>query len=112
VKRSRAREKERLKEAGIAERHDAYYPEDVRTISLKLPDDLLAELSTQAQSRRVTRSALVRESLEKSLRPAVRDGGLSCYDVAVDLAGCITGGVRGLPQDLADNPAYMEDFGK
>jgi len=40
----------------------------MQTISLKLPDDLLAELNREAKARRVTKSRLVRESLEKALR--------------------------------------------
>lgn len=35
-------------------------------------------------------------------------GPLSCFDLARDLAGT----VKGLPQDLAQNPKYMEEFGK
>jgi len=80
----------------------------MRTISVKLPDELLAELARQAKARRVTKSWLIRKSLEKGLheRPAV--GEVSCYDLARDLAGV----VKGLPKDLADNPKYMEGFGE
>jgi predicted transcriptional regulator len=42
-----------------------------QTISLKLPDDLLAELEREARTRRITKSVLVRESLEA----ACADGG-------------------------------------
>jgi Ribbon-helix-helix protein, copG family len=47
----------------------AHYHGIVRTISLKLPDDLLAQLTKTAKARRVTKSSLVRESLEKALHP-------------------------------------------
>jgi predicted transcriptional regulator len=79
----------------------------VRTISLKLPDDLLAQLDREAKARRITKSRLVRDSLQRELRrrPA---GGASCYDLSADLAGAI----KGLPEDLADNPKYMEGFGR
>jgi len=80
----------------------------MRTISLKLPDDLLVQLQSEAKARRVTKSSLVRESLEKALRQQPPPGGVSCYDLARDLAGTL----RGLPEDLADNPRYMEDFGR
>lgn len=80
----------------------------MRTISLKLPDDLLAELAGQAKVRRVTKSWLVRESLIKALRPQQSSRTQSCYDLALDLAGT----VKGLPVDLADNPKYMQDFGQ
>jgi hypothetical protein len=80
----------------------------MQTISLKLPEDLLADLNREAKCRRVTKSVVVRESLEKALRgrPA-RDIG-SCFDLARDLAGK----VKGLPRDLATNPKYMEGFGE
>jgi predicted DNA-binding protein len=80
----------------------------MRTISLKLPDDLLAQLDNDAKSRHVTKSWLVRESLEKALRKQPPDGTVSCYDLARDLAGT----VKGLPKDLAENPKYMKDFGQ
>jgi predicted transcriptional regulator len=76
----------------------------VRTISLKLPDNLLAALDRQARARRVTKSALVRESLEKTLHEQTDSA--SCYDLARDLAGTI----KGLPADLAENPKYMDGF--
>ncbi len=80
----------------------------MRAISVKLPDDLLAQLGREAKARRVTKSRLVRESLEKGLREQPPAGAVSCYDLARDLAGA----VKGLPNDLADNPKYMEGFGR
>ncbi len=79
----------------------------MRTISLKLPEELLAQLDHQAKARRVTKSWLVRESLVKALHEQPSAGTTSCYDLARDLAGT----VKGLPKDLADDPRYMEDFG-
>jgi len=92
---------------GIARENGPYYPVIMRTISVKLPDDLLAQLAKEAKARRVTKSALVRDSLEKGLhgQPA---GAVSCYDLARDLAGKL----KGLPRDLADNPKYMDGFGQ
>ena len=80
----------------------------MRTISVKLPDHLLAQLGKQAKARRVTKSWLVRESLEKGLHEQPPAGEASCYDLARDLAGTL----KGLPKDLADNPKYMEGFGR
>jgi predicted DNA-binding protein len=79
----------------------------MQTISLKLPDELLAELNKTAKARRVTKSMLVRESLERTLRGQPK-GEISCYDLAKDLLGS----VKGLPSDLLDNPKYWEGFGK
>ncbi|MBZ5610501.1 MAG: ribbon-helix-helix domain-containing protein [Acidobacteriia bacterium] len=80
----------------------------MRTISLKLPDELLAQLAKTAKARRVTKSWLVRESLERALYEQPRRGEVSCYDLARDLAGA----VKGLPRDLAENPKYMRGFGR
>jgi hypothetical protein len=80
----------------------------MRTISLKLPDDLLASLDNEARNRRVTKSLLVRESLQKTLHKQPPAGAISCYDVARDLAGTL----KGLPEDLADDPKYMRGFGE
>jgi len=80
----------------------------MQTISLKLPDDLLAELEREAKARRVTKSAVVRESLETVLRRRSGRGRATCFDLARDLAGSL----KGLPHDLANNPKYMEGFGE
>ena len=93
---------------GIARQNGAYYAMIMRTISVKLPDELLARLARQAKARRVTKSWLVRKSLEKGLHEQPPAGAISCYDLARDLAGT----VKGLPKDLADNPKYMEGFGR
>jgi hypothetical protein len=92
----------------IARQYRAYYHESMRTISLKLTDNLLAQLAKAAKARRVTRSSLVRESLEKALHEQPSPGEVSCYDLARDLAGS----VKGLPKDLANDPKYMEGFGR
>jgi Ribbon-helix-helix protein, copG family len=85
-----------------------YYAKIMRTISLKLPDDLLAQVESEAKARRVTKSLVIRESLEKVLRTPSRAGTPSCYVLARDLAGSL----KGLPEDLAENPKYMEGFGR
>jgi Arc/MetJ-type ribon-helix-helix transcriptional regulator len=80
----------------------------MRTISMKLPDDLLSQLEDLARTRRVSKSQVVRESLERALREDSTPGAASCYELARDLAGAL----RGLPKDLADNPKYMDGFGQ
>jgi len=80
----------------------------MQTISLKLPDDLLAQLDSEAKARGMTKSGLVRESLEKALRKPSPGEAVSCYDLARDLAGI----VKGQPKDLATSPKYMKGFGE
>ena len=79
----------------------------MQTISLKVPEHLLVQIEKEAKARGITKSLLVRESLEKALRKTP-PGAASCYDLARDLAGT----VKGMPADLADNPKYMEGFGE
>jgi hypothetical protein len=85
-----------------------YYATIVRTIPLRLPDDLLAQLESEAKARRVTKSLLIRESLKKTMRAESRAAGKSCYDLARDLAGV----VKRLPRNLAEDPKYVEGFGQ
>jgi len=78
----------------------------MQTISMRLPDDLIADLEREAKTRRVTKSSVVRESLEKTLR-AKSGKQVSCHDLAKHLIF-----KRGrAPKDLATNPKYMEGFG-
>lgn len=79
-----------------------------QTVSLKLSAELLAKLEREAKVRRVPKSVVVRESLETTLRSRARGRRGSCFDVASDLAGSVTG----LPRDLAHNPKYMDGFGE
>ena len=109
VRSSRIQASTHTTRAGIAIRNGGYYhTELMRTISLKLPDDLLAELEREARARRVTKSVLVRQSLEVALRRRPGRRVSSCFDLARDLAGSL----KGLHRDLAHNPKYMEGFGE
>ena len=56
----------------------------------------------------MTKSQLVRESLERALSNMSPAGAVSCYDLARDLAGS----VKGLPKDIAVNPEHMNGFGR
>jgi predicted transcriptional regulator len=99
----------RARHGGIARRNGWYYhTSQMQTISLKIPDELLAELERAARARRVPKSVLVRESLETALRPRARRGATSCFDLSGDLAGSL----KGLPRDLAHNPRYLDGFGE
>jgi hypothetical protein len=79
----------------------------MQTVSMRLPDDLLLELDRAAKARRVPKSRIVRESLEKTLRAPSKKKP-SCLDLASDLVGSL----KGLPKDIATNPKYMEGFGE
>jgi len=75
----------------------------MRTVSFKLPEDLDDALNELARTRRLSRSALVREALE-SLRKGNRRS-------VTALAGKLVGSVDG-PSDLATNRKRMSGYGR
>lgn len=79
----------------------------MKTIAIKLPDELLSKIERVANQRGKTRSAVMREVLEDFLADQRRLARGSCLDLARDLAGCVQG-----PEDLSNNPANMDDYGK
>jgi len=48
------------------------------------------------------------ESSEKGLGEHARDDSVTCLDLVRDLAGVI----KGLAEDLADDPKHLEGFGE
>ena len=76
----------------------------MQTISLKISDELLAELERAAKAKRVAKSVIVRESLETALRPRARSRTASSFDLAADLAGtAVTANVL-VPGGVTDTP--------
>jgi hypothetical protein len=80
-------------------------------ISLKLSEDLDAQLTEQAQRRRLSKSELVRRALTTFLQTSeqIIEGSASpsAVDLLADLVGCCEDG----PADLSSNPAYLSGFG-
>jgi hypothetical protein len=76
-------------------------------MSLKLPASLEESLSAAARGRGVTRSAVVREALERFLRLPEDGGAPSCLDLAGELVGSVAG-----PPDLASAARHMEGYGR
>jgi hypothetical protein len=89
------------------------------TISLKLPERLLARLEKESRERRTTKSSVVRECLEKQLPdhppppnlPKLPPGE-SAYDVALPVLKRVWARHGRGKRDLASNPKYLERFGK
>ncbi len=79
----------------------------MKTISINLPDDLLARIDYAAGKRGETRSAVLREALEEFFSKEKSRNAGSCLDHARDLAGCVQG-----PPDLSTNPAHMDHCGR
>ena len=108
-----------LGEAGNAPRGAAYYARVMTTISLKLPERLLARLERTSRARRTTKSSAVRECLEKQLPEQTPPldlpelpPGKSVYDQALPILKKAWARNRRLPRDLSTNPKYMEGFGE
>jgi hypothetical protein len=80
----------------------------MQIISLMLSDALWRQLESEARLRRVTKSHLVRASIEKALADGKEGARVSCHDLARDLAGKVTR----LPKDLATNPTHLKGFGQ
>ena len=84
---------------------------DMAVISLKLTEELDAQLTAQAQRRRLCKSELVRRALTAFLQASEQGGGgpqpQSAADLLADLVGCCEDG----PADLSSNPAHLSDFG-
>ena len=73
-----------------------------RTVTVKLQDRVLAGIEAEARARRTTRSAVVRERLE---RPAAATG--SAWGLMQDLV------IRSdaAPADLSSNKAHLRGYG-
>ena len=83
----------------------AQYHPPVNVLTVKLPVELHATLTSEARRRNVTRSSLVREIIEDAL---VRDSDaapLSCAGLAGDLVGAVRSG----RSDLATNRRLLAE---
>lgn len=81
----------------------------MKTMTLKLSDEVAARLEKRAQRLGVSKSKIVRESIERALReqPTVEEEP-SAYEVMKDGCGCVNSGVP----DLATHPKHLEGFGR
>jgi Arc/MetJ-type ribon-helix-helix transcriptional regulator len=76
-------------------------------LTLKLSDELNAQLALVAKRNHKTKSDVVRQALEAYLNGVGKAGKGTIADLAADLIGSLEG-----PGDLSHNPQYMDDFGK
>lgn len=80
----------------------------MKTISLKLPDELDRKLTAAVKQRGVAKSDVVREALAHYLSGAQAARSGSLLALAADLAGCVDDAAP----DTSTNPQYLEDFGR
>lgn len=78
----------------------------MKTISLKLPDELARRLEEAAGKHGQSKSALARAALEAYFAQQQIPPG-SFLEAVGDLIGCVEG-----PGDLSTNPKHMEGFGE
>ncbi len=80
----------------------------MKTLTVKLPDELARQIDQAARQRGCTRSALIRQALTGYLVEGQTSGhGPSALDLAGDLVGCVDG-----PEDLSSNPDHLADYGR
>jgi hypothetical protein len=70
----------------------------MRTLTVRLPDELAQEIETESRAGGLSKSDVVRRRLERRPRRAVREPP-SFFDLAADLIGSVAG--DGLPADLS-----------
>jgi len=71
----------------------------MKTLTVRLPEELVAQIEAESSARKVSKSDVVRERLQKPYRAKKRGGSMR------DLIGDLIGSVRddGLPRDLSSN---------
>lgn len=80
---------------------------DMNTLTVKLPAALNARLEALVRARKQSKSALVREALERLVEESAPPAKASVLDLVGDLAGIGDG-----PRDLSSNPKHMRGFGE
>ena len=90
-------------DSGVAVPPEWYYLSRMKTLTVKLPDPLFAEISRVAEQRKVPKSEIVRERLEQGA-----SAGISLWQRMEDLV------VRddAAPRDLSSNKNHLAGYGK
>ena len=83
-----------------------WYYQQVKTISLKLPDAIDARLEARAKDLGKTKSEIAREALGRFLEESSPTA-MSCLDLVRDLVGTAHG-----PGDLASNKKHLRAYGR
>ena len=79
----------------------------MKTVSLKLPDDLDGRLQAAARRRNWSKSEIVRRALTRFLPAEEVAGGPSFAERAAAFSGCLAGA-----PDLSSNPRHLRGYGK
>jgi hypothetical protein len=79
---------------------------DMTTITCKIPEKLDAALASLARRRRVSKSAIVRQALERHVGQRRNASPPRAFDLVKSLCGSLHG-----PRDLSANPRHLEGLG-
>ena len=81
----------------------------MKTLTLRVPDELAVRLEKRAKRIGVSKSALVRKSIEREFErhDSVAEEA-SAYDLMKDGFGCVKSGIG----DLSTNPKHLEGIGR
>jgi hypothetical protein len=77
------------------------------TVSLKISPAVDRAVTDLAKSRGMSKSAVIREAIERYLATGASPAKGSFLALARKFAGCVEG-----PSDLASNPEHLEGYGK
>jgi Arc/MetJ-type ribon-helix-helix transcriptional regulator len=78
----------------------------MKTLTVRLPESLVAEIEGESRGRKCSKSDVVRERLQRAARPTGRQS--ATLDAIADLVGS----VNGLPADLsARKKRYLKATG-
>lgn len=79
----------------------------MKTLSVKVSEELDIKLSAVAARRRESKSALIRAALDHIVKSSEAITPNSCLDLAKDLIGSVEG-----PSDLSHNKKYFKGYGR
>jgi len=78
----------------------------METMSFKCPEKLASKLKGESKLRKIPKSDLIRQALEFYLFQKGTTTQVSIYSLSKDLCGSLQG-----PEDLSENPKYLEGYG-
>ena len=80
----------------------------MKTLILRLPASLEAQLASASRQHKMSKSAIVREALQRHFSQREATNQHSFAALAADYCGCLDGG----PSDLSSNKQRLRGFGK
>ena len=72
-----------------------YYTQSMRSVTVRLPDQLVSEIEAESRERNCAKSDVVRERLQRRAGPA------SSSSARLNLIADLIGSVDGLPADIS-----------